>query len=190
MKKDIEWLKKEIGAEMMQLEPNRKERWSDVRYQTLRNVAQKIYQLDEPEVLSQELPVIPKYVADWIEAERGTMSNWKLPSGFISDSKYKKDQRRYKWSQVEGNMDKFMSALINGYEVEKEKLYVVELSNSNGRFGKYENVFLNKRDGIVFIDSSRLFVNDIKKYSQYALTEKEIKDYDERYWSFAVEVSE
>ena len=54
MKKDIEWLKQEIGIEMIQLEPNRKERWSDVKYQTLRNVAQKIYQLDEPEVLSQE----------------------------------------------------------------------------------------------------------------------------------------
>lgn len=54
MKKDIEWLKQEIGTEMIQLEPNRKERWSDVKYQTLRNVAQKIDQLDEPEVLSQE----------------------------------------------------------------------------------------------------------------------------------------
>lgn len=54
MKKDIEWLKQEIGTEMIQLEPNRKERWSDVKYKTLRNVAQKIYQLDEPEVLSQE----------------------------------------------------------------------------------------------------------------------------------------
>ena len=50
MKKDIEWLKQEIGTEMIQLEPNRKERWSDVKYQTLRDVAQKIDQLDEPEV--------------------------------------------------------------------------------------------------------------------------------------------
>lgn len=54
MKKNIEWLKKEIATEMMQLEPNRKERWSDVKYQTLRDVAQKIYQLDELEVLSQK----------------------------------------------------------------------------------------------------------------------------------------
>ncbi len=54
MKKDITWLKQEIATEMLELEPNRKERWSDVRYQTLRSVAQKIYQLDEPEVLSQE----------------------------------------------------------------------------------------------------------------------------------------
>ena len=50
MTKDIEWLKKEIGAEMIQLEPNRAERWSDVKYQALRSVAQKLDQLDEPEV--------------------------------------------------------------------------------------------------------------------------------------------
>ena len=54
MQKDIEWLKKEIITEMLELEPNRKERWSDVRYQTLRSVAEKICQLDEPEVLTQE----------------------------------------------------------------------------------------------------------------------------------------
>ena len=54
MKKNIEWLKKEIGTEMIELEPNRKEKWSDVKYQTLRSVAQKLNQLDEPEVLSQE----------------------------------------------------------------------------------------------------------------------------------------
>lgn len=75
-------------------------------------------------VPNQELPVIPEYVADWIKEEQGTMSNWKLPSRFISDSKYKKDQRRYKWSQVEGNMDKFMSALINSYEVDEVRYHV------------------------------------------------------------------
>ena len=50
MKKDLNWLKNEIATEMIELEPNRKERWSDVKYQTLRSVAQKIYQLDKPEV--------------------------------------------------------------------------------------------------------------------------------------------
>lgn len=54
MKKDLNWLKKEIATEITELEPNRKEKWSDVKYQTLRSVAQKIHQLDEPEVLSQE----------------------------------------------------------------------------------------------------------------------------------------
>lgn len=52
--KNIEWLKKEVGTEMIRLEPYRAEKWSDVKYQTLRDVAQKLDQLEEPEVLSQE----------------------------------------------------------------------------------------------------------------------------------------
>ena len=52
--KNIEWLKKEVSTEMIRLEPHRAEKWSDVKYQTLRDVAQKLNQLDEPEVLSQE----------------------------------------------------------------------------------------------------------------------------------------
>ena len=98
---------------------------------------------------------LPKYVADWIKEEHGTMSNWKLPSKFISDSKYKKDQRRYKWSQVEGNMDKFMSALINSYEVEKEPLYHAlikghDVSSSCDIYWNYD-----KYDNDVFV--SRLY---------------------------------
>lgn len=52
--KNIEWLKKEVSTEMIRLEPHRAEKWSDVKYQTLRDVAQKLDQLEEPEVLSQE----------------------------------------------------------------------------------------------------------------------------------------
>ena len=81
MKKGIEWLKKEIATEMIQLEPNRKERWSDVRYQTLRDVAQKIDQLDEPEVLSQEWidknAVHVRGLGDIIESE--TVENLIVP---------------------------------------------------------------------------------------------------------------
>ena len=49
MKKDIEWLKKKIGTEMMYLEPNRADKWSDERYKTLRSNAKKLDKLDEPE---------------------------------------------------------------------------------------------------------------------------------------------
>ena len=52
--KDIEWFKKEIAKEMIELEPNRKDRWTDVKYQTLRSIAQKINQLDKPETLSKK----------------------------------------------------------------------------------------------------------------------------------------
>lgn len=151
MKKGIEWLKKEIGTEMIQLEPNRKERWSDVKYQTLRSVAQKIDQLDEPEVLSQkwiekhtwnnhyigepfvyvkdlqnllipkkELPVIPRYVAEWITNHREkfdlypalrTLEHNTLVWGLI-----------YEWYRT--NTHKFVNAYLTGeYEVKEEQLY-------------------------------------------------------------------
>lgn len=54
MKKNIEWLKKEIAKEMSKLEHNRNKKDGDLKYQTLRSVAEKIYQLDELEVLSEE----------------------------------------------------------------------------------------------------------------------------------------
>ena len=57
MKKDIEWLKKEVGTEMIELEIIRRQRWEDVKYKTLRSVVQKLNQLDEPEVLSQEVNI-------------------------------------------------------------------------------------------------------------------------------------
>lgn len=135
MGKDIEWLVQTTNTERdslrQRLESGRgtdnETTFNEGMDWALKHVLKMIGHLDKHEALSQELPVIPRYVADWIEAEQGTMSNWKLPSRFISDSKYKKDQRRYKWSQVEGNMDKFMGALINGYEIEKEPLFYAKI---------------------------------------------------------------
>ena len=54
MKKDIEWLKDEILTDMRYLEGNREIQQLDIKYQTLREVAQKINSLDEPETLSEE----------------------------------------------------------------------------------------------------------------------------------------
>lgn len=77
MKKNIEWLKKEIATEMIELEPNRKERWSDVKYQTLRSVAQKIYELDEPEVLSQEesINIVLDDLKEYIKEQQSLSQN-------------------------------------------------------------------------------------------------------------------
>ena len=122
MKKDIEWLKKEIGTEMIELEPIRKERWADVKYQTLRSVAQKIYQLDEPEVLSQELLVIPKYVAEWIEENKDR--EWTL-YGAMSEC-----PREVDYWLIDGNcsnQDTFARAWMDGYTVEKEQKYYARI---------------------------------------------------------------
>ena len=193
MKKDLNWLKKEIATEITELEPNRKEKWSDVKYQTLRSVAQKIHQLDEPEVLSQEwlddnvvhvrglgdifeavtvesllvpkkeiteeqvinwlnnnefydhitaetvleravdkgelsyygtkylvieAPIIPKYVADWVES-RDYYNVYKVLQDLSAPGSphASKDVRNWIFRNQE-NVEKFVRAWIDGYEVE------------------------------------------------------------------------
>src|SRR5690625_7269613 len=52
--KTLESIREEIWEEMLRLEDERKDQWADIKYQTLREVLQKLGHLDEPEVLSQE----------------------------------------------------------------------------------------------------------------------------------------
>src|SRR5699024_9809388 len=52
--KTLESIRDEIWEEMLRLEDHRIDQWADIRYQTLREVLQKLGHLDEPEVLSEE----------------------------------------------------------------------------------------------------------------------------------------
>src|SRR5699024_8465764 len=52
--KTLESIREEIWEEMLRLEDKRKDQWADIKYQTLREVLQKLGHLDEPEVLSQK----------------------------------------------------------------------------------------------------------------------------------------
>lgn len=174
MKKDIEWLKKEIATEMIELELNRKERWSDVRYQTLRNVAQKIYQLDEP-----EKPVIPQFVATFIEDARNKVGCIVTAIWEMYEYEYK---RVYEWALEDGNDEVLMKAFANGYEVEKEKLYYVEII-------KGESYLCQEPGGRIWVSNNGLGIEADYK-GKMRFTEVEIKAIDERYWQFAVEVAE
>jgi hypothetical protein len=206
MKKDIEWLKEEIGTEMIQLEPNRTERWSDVKYQTLRSVAQKIYQLDEPEVLSQEwidksavhvrglgdfleviavesllvpkqeLPVIPKYVADWIEDIKPDNS-LRVAFGYIAQRKADNHDDPLAFWIEEGNSETFARAWLDGYEVEEEQKYYV--------LDTEDIPMLVRTYGVVNRANTHLSIHEKGRNTEhYELTEQEIKNYDERYWAF------
>lgn len=64
---------------------------------------------------------LPLYIVEWLD-NNNHMDKWKLASSLISANKYKSDQRIYRWTQVPGNMDKFLNALSNGYVVEKEDI--------------------------------------------------------------------
>lgn len=75
------------------------------------------------------------------------------------------------------NRDLFVDTLANGYEVEKEPLYYVLLSDKGATNIGY--TFLNLAGTIEFT---------ICKEKVDMLTENQIKAIDERYWPFAVKV--
>lgn len=88
---------------------------------------------DEP-----KKPVVPQFVADWIEKARGTAYNIRgaiemAPNGKMKD-----------WLELK-NVDTFAEAWVNGYEVEKEKekRYLVEMKDLETGFN-----FLNRHKNI------------------------------------------
>lgn len=78
-----------------------------------------IEQLEEP-----EKPVIPQFVADYIEESR--FKGWDLLASmcFVLNAKNKKTT---KWFYLGENKNIFALAWINGYTVEKEKRYLVKV---------------------------------------------------------------
>ena len=76
-------------------------------------------QLDEP-----QKPVVPQFVADYIEESR--LKGWDLLASmcFVLNAKNKKTT---KWFYLGENKNIFALAWINGYEVEKEKRYSVKI---------------------------------------------------------------
>ena len=141
-----------------------------------------VNQIDEP-----EKPTVPQYVADWIEWRKrnsvtllGAMSPIDELGTAICNDKKVKSLDASKWATQ--NQETFARAWLFGYEVEKEKLYRVELPNTNGESNRYG---LCKVDGRIMIGS---FVFGLNKASNTKLTESEIKEDFDWAWQFAEEV--
>ena len=92
------------------------------------DVVELVKQLDEPGKVK-----VPQLVADWIkkydlrEETLGKQSVFDVFDNLENDSKngYYKDVKRW----IDDNRDLFARAWLDGYEVEKEKRYVVTLKN-------------------------------------------------------------
>lgn len=141
-----------------------------------------VNQLNEP-----EKPVVPQYVADWLEKNdwrkdtSGSQTIFDVfdnltldaSNGFYADVK--------KW--VEENDNIFAKAWLFGYEVEKEKLYTVEIPNPND--GERPVLFKNRDGKVSIIFPSVPCWREVKNAQ---LTESEIKQDFEWAWQFAKEV--
>ena len=151
------------------------------------------YKLQNLLVPKQDVPVVPTWFDEWWkDVAKGEASLFHNIERFYDELWISGTGEMYSYIGSPDNKKKLLNIIINelNYEVEKEQKYVVELPNPNNQMGRHKNVFLNKEDGKVFIDSASLFVNDITKYGQFALTEEEIKKDFEWAWKFAKPVEE
>ena len=90
----------------------------EVRFVSLESVINIVSQIDEP-----QKPVIPKFVAEWIEKYKKQGKTLYMAMDAIHYSSHPCRD----WFEV--NQDTFARAWLDGYEVEKEKKYRVMLSN-------------------------------------------------------------
>lgn len=146
------------------------------------DVLEIIEQIDEP-----EKPVLPQFVADMI-IKRKTAGQSVIKA--IENLRFYEDACGW----VRNNGETFVKAWLYGYEVEKEKLYTVEIPNSNG--DGYGVVYLGRNEynkielRIWDCYSSIEFADNWKQFDSAQLTEAEIKKDFEWAFRWAKEVKE
>ena len=128
--------------------------------------------------LPKPLVVVPQIVSDFIEVRKKSL---KLYDAFQEiEECYCGDLYNFVCQKSNGQ-DLFARAWLDGYTVEKGQLYEVVFSKceDGDRYLLFANI-----EFFIGIES----MND--GYYRQQFTEAEIKEIDERYWAFAVEVDE
>lgn len=149
-----------------------------------------IADLDEP-----EKPTVPQFVTDWLEVCKDNLAlsiaSSMNPIVLRTNNQH---EETIHWFKSAKNQETFAKAWLYGYEVEKEKLYTVEIPNPNG--DGYGVVYLGRNEynkielRIWDCYSSIEFSGNWKKFDNAQLTESEIKGDFGWAWKFAKEVEE
>lgn len=151
-----------------------------------------VEELDEP-----EKPVLSKEEAEWLERlkKAKTFTNclyviarqgWGHDFEFyIHEEKYKLSYRDDNDEDSEQTKNRLVNALIYGYEVEKEKLYTVEIPNPRATL---HFVLRKYEEGEVCISCYNS--DNWRDHKCVQLTESEIKQDFEWAWQFKEEVKE
>ena len=142
-----------------------------------------ISQIDE-----QQKVVIPQFVADWIDW--GKRSHWDLQDLFscLEDGGELDD-----WTHDENDdlipekVDMITRAWEDGYTVEQEKLYTVEIPNPNNEYSMNALIRLPSSGKIALVALHKPNTSYLKN-KEYQLTESEIKQDFEWAWQWAKEV--
>ena len=142
-----------------------------------------VNQIDGP-----EKTVVPKFVAEWIKSHKESFSDASaidMYDNLTSDNR--NGYYHEVWLWVIAHHHDFIKAWHDGYEIEKEKLYTVEIPNPNEPDSGH--IVLHKDEhNKVYIDWH--YEDDWKLLKSLKLTEAEIKQDFEWAWPFAKEVKE
>lgn len=143
-----------------------------------------ITKLDEP-----EKPVVPQFVADFYESIKDDFEDgvYGLFAEFYEDGS-ELSTELYWWFKLDVNkpIETLVKMKLYGYEVEKEKLYTVEIPNPNGFI---RLVLCKDCDGKLFV--ATFSGGDCwETFGKCKLTKAEIKEDFEWAWQFAEEVKE
>ena len=90
-------------------------------------------------------PVIPQFVADWIERQM----KFGYEDVFISMTRLRDRAPEKVKFWFDNNPDIYARAWLDGYEVEKEKLYRVRVGNSYVRFNLDGSIIGVKKDNSI-----------------------------------------
>lgn len=147
----------------------------------LRFAQNTVKQIDEP-----KKAVIPQFVADWLEVckENLAIGLFVAMNPNVLEVNNQSAETIY-WLKSARNQETFAKAWIYGYEVEKEKLYTVEIPNPHG-LG--HTVLVKDMYGNIFI--TYVMNSDWRKSKVSQLTEAEIKKDFDWAWRFAKGVTE
>lgn len=135
-----------------------------------------ISKINEPQKVT-----VPKFVAEWIETHKRCMP---FLSHLFTDNL---DEELKEWLDFSDNQNLMAKAWMYGYEVEKDKLYTVEIPNPN-IIGN--EVYVLMKNGFKQVVMVKKFGVDWKKERGFQLTEAEIRKHLEWAWPFAVPVEE
>ena len=170
----------------------------DPMYHFINEFIKDIKQLDEPEVLSRE----------WI-AKNSTLGQFATNEVIYFDKFVKADKLKNLLVPKHEELESKIQELIETYEQEDGQYSNPENAWIAGFIGDLENLveeeqkyyvinndqrvmLVRMMDGKTITEADPFKLEDMYEVEKksHRLTEQEIKDYDERYWAFAVKVEE
>lgn len=180
--KDIEWLKNNLKM-LVSINNMDSSSFSATKREAYSDALDLIEQLDDSEVSLQVSPVIPRFVADFLTGKE----DYSISDLFNYNFLYDANDKIAKWlydNDEETNKERELSLVLahyGEYTVEEEQKYYVLLPEIVDHW-RYVSLAPNHWGVTVRYTDT---LDDVHEF-----TEQEIKDYDERYWPFAVKVEE